>query len=105
MLDRCVDNLSVEKREDLTFLLNTADAKLTRYTSHLVRCAWEASAKKEQTKEAKRKTIYFIMDYKMKLLLLLFRESQAEFFGKSGFSLHGIMALFLRADGDFDMEV
>lgn len=61
------------------------------YLAHVVRKTHEASVKQKilSSEAFGEDCVLLIVDWKMKVLARVFRESMVEFFGKRGFSIHG----------------
>jgi hypothetical protein len=80
-------------------------AKLNTYWSHKIRSFHEESVMQKLTDELKDHEVLIISDFKMKMQMLLFRESMVEFFWKRGFPWLGFMVVRKRRPGeDVDNE-
>lgn len=91
------------EKEDIIFELdsmkramNILSFEIIRYAEHEVRGAHQEMdllKVKEETRNDARQ-IVLVCDHKKKILPLFFREGQNQFFGKTGYSLLGIMAIY-----------
>jgi hypothetical protein len=77
---------------------------LNHYYAHEYRAAHESSIAERSLEMLDEHGILVTMDWKMKFLAYLYRESQSSFFGKAGIAWHGVMVIRKDADGDFTVS-
>jgi hypothetical protein len=87
-LDACVLSIKSLHR----FLDRREDQMLTLLT-HLIRSKHEDSTFDRITAQLLDDEVFLILDYKMKLLPMFYRESQASFFGKRGITWLGFLLI------------
>jgi hypothetical protein len=63
------------------------------YWAHKIRSHHDRGVLQQQVDQLKEHQILVIADWKMKLQMLLYRESMVEFFGKRGIPFHGLMII------------
>lgn len=78
-----------ESRENLLTLFQRCKAQVQQYIEHVVRAVSEKSQFNDLLESLQPHQMLVIVDWKMKILELIQREGQEEFFGKSGNCLQG----------------
>eukprot|EP00733_Pompholyxophrys_punicea_P000764 Pompholyxophrys_punicea_v1_NODE_271_length_2436_cov_24.816464.p1 type:complete len:709 gc:universal NODE_271_length_2436_cov_24.816464:251-2377(+) len=79
-----------ELREEILHCISD----LQQYQAHLVRSFHQRKTLEDLSKSLEHNECVLIMDWKMKILPTMYRESMKEFFGKAGLSLHGTAVIF-----------
>jgi hypothetical protein len=87
--------------DEVEELANRAFTSLHHYYAHEYRAAHESSIAERSLEMLDEHGILVTMDWKMKFLAYLYRESQQSFFGKAGIGWHGVMVMRKLADGDY----
>ena len=77
---------------------------LTLYVAHIARCEWERLTLRRLMSGLAEDEFLIITDWKMKLLMLLYRESMSSFFGKRGISLLGFAVVRKNPDEEYKIE-
>lgn len=77
---------------------------LEEYQAHIMQKHWEDMVEDQFFRDLGPGEVAVIADWKMKILIHLFRESMERFFGKKGFSLLGFMCVFGSELEDKDVE-
>lgn len=70
------------------------------YIGHQFRKQHEKKVDEEVLKELDNETVYIIVDWKMKLLEMAYRQAMSEFFGQRGISWFGIMVYSKKTDAE-----
>ena len=93
---------SLEKTEDMTFLVKKCLHKLTVLIAHLVRVYHESMYFNEAVANLPLNTALLQADHKMKIEPMFYRESQVGFYGKKGITLFGVLFIWRRLDGELE---
>ena len=80
-----------ETRKSLHLFLDKREDQMLTLITHLIRSKHEDPTFDKITAELKDDEVFLIFDYKMKLLPMYHRESQASFFGKRGITWLGFL--------------
>ena len=80
--------------EEMQELFARVFVSLNHYFAHEFRAAHESTntARLLKLLDEEEGGIFVTMDWKMKFLSYVYRESQSDFFGKRGYPWHGVMA-------------
>lgn len=87
----------------MTFLLRLVENVYT-YIGHQVRKQHEKHVDEQVLKELDAETIYIIVDWKMKLLEMAYRQAMCEFFGQRGIAWLGVMIYELKSAEELAAE-
>ena len=90
--------LSLKDAADMEFRITECKQLHTAYLRHEIRGHWESSIRPDCIANLQPHEVVVVMDFKMKFLMAVFRESMVEFFGKAGIPWHGFM--FMSRNGD-----
>lgn len=93
---------SLEKLEDMAFLVSKCLHRLTVLIGHLVRVYHESIYFNEAVAKLPLDTALIQADHKMKIEQLFYRESQVGFFGKRGITLFGVLIIFRTHAGQLE---
>jgi hypothetical protein len=93
---------SLEKTEDMTFLVKKCLHKLTVLIGHLVRVYHESMYFNEAVANLPLNTALMQADHKMKIEPMFYRESQVGFYGKKGITLFGVLFIFRTLEGELE---
>ena len=74
--------------EDTMYELETAKKNITDHLKHLIRDAQQKKAKEYAFANLKENTAFSLTDFCLKVLPVKFWESQQDYYGKKGISLH-----------------
>ena len=80
-----------ETKVSLALYADSLSANMNTYITHIMRKEHQARLYQEAVDNLKMDQVIIVVDFKMKLLSMLYRESQASWFGKHGWSLLGFM--------------
>ncbi len=80
-------------------VLKKYQCNLEDYRAHLVQKWWEGIEESYKFKDLKPGECMVICDFKMKILMHLFRESMEKFFSKKGFTCIGFMVVYGSSTG------
>lgn len=83
----------------MTYLLKLVE-NVYAYIGHQVRKQHEKRVDEEVLKELDAETVYVIVDWKMKLLEMAYRQAMSEFFGQRGIAWFGMMVYQLKNDDE-----
>ena len=98
LLPESKDSLRVYIREKL-------EASLLNYVAHLVRSCAEHNQLDEMLDRLQPNQAVAVLDWKMKLLSLVYRESMVDFFGKRGIPWFGVMFIRRRTAAEKTAEI
>eukprot|EP00733_Pompholyxophrys_punicea_P000504 Pompholyxophrys_punicea_v1_NODE_143_length_3211_cov_4.433777.p1 type:complete len:280 gc:universal NODE_143_length_3211_cov_4.433777:1594-2433(+) len=73
------------------------------FMGHVIRSTHQRSVTGKIIDSLQDDEVYMIIDWKMKILLFMFRETMRKFFGKAGLSLHGC-AVIMKPQGSPSMD-
>ena len=99
--------LIAQEREDNEWVARKFENSLLHYVRHLVRLRHEAKNLPRALESLRDDPTHLVVvcDWKMRWLFHVYREAQAQFFGKAGVVWHGCMLMSLRKDEqDIDVE-
>lgn len=77
-----------EQKEDLKYDFENAKLKIMEWMSHIIRGVQQNEAKVNAFAQLNEENGLWIRDWAQKVLPVKYRESQKEYFGKKGLSLH-----------------
>ena len=83
----------MDRREELNYDVESALPKLEDWKAHIVRAVHQDAAKSFVVDNLSGSQVLIIMDWAMKFLLISFRETQRDWFGKKGKSWHVTVAI------------
>ena len=97
------DTLTAKQIEDLQWRLDKYERNYNQYIGHIIRGYHEIKCKKQVYENLQVGDVIEVSDWKMKFMMLLFRETMPDFFGKSGNPWAGTMFITKTKPGS-DLE-
>lgn len=94
-------NYKGENKEDLKYDFDTAKRNILNWISHIIRGVQQTEAKINAFAQLNEENGLWIRDWAQKVLPVMYRESQKEYFGKKGM-LCRYRCILLQVKGTFN---